>query len=146
MNRRFLIGAALAVLSGYSAINGFGGAGIVSSSRAAGLEYAAQVSNERGIKVTVTPQRIAEKTETWEFQVALETHTQDLTDDIAASSVLTADGKSYAPLGWEGSPPGGHHRKGLLRFKAIASRPPSLELQIRLKGDASPRVFRWALK
>ena len=115
-------------------------------SSAAEHGYAPQMSNERGIKVTVALQDIPAEAQTWDFRVVLETHTRDLSDDLAKAAVLVADGTQYMPLGWEGAPPGGHHRKGLLRFKAIDPRPASVELQIRLSGDASPRSFRWLLK
>jgi len=114
------------------------------SGYAAEMGFAPQTSNERSIKVTVAPQAIAAAT--WDFEVTLESHTQSLNDDLAKSSVLVADGKRYLPLGWEGAPPGGHHRKGLLRFKAAAPQPPLIELQIRLAGDTSPRSFKWTLK
>jgi len=113
---------------------------------AAKMEYAAQTSNERGIKITVILQNIRNATNAWAFEVTLETHTQALSDDLAKSSVLMADGKQYTPLSWEGAPPGGHHRKGKLRFKAIVPQPRSVELQIRLSGDTSPRSFKWLLK
>ncbi len=113
---------------------------------AAEMRYAPQVSEERGIKITVIPQTIPNEAKTWDVEVTLETHTQALNDDLAMSSVLIADGKQYLPLGWEGAPPGGHHRKGLLRFKAIVPQPRALELQIRLAGDTSPRSFKWLLK
>jgi hypothetical protein len=83
---------------------------------------------------------------TWDFEVTLETHTQDLGDDLSRSALLVAGGKQYSPLGWEGAAPGGHHRKGLLRFKVIVPQPDSIELQIRLAGDAAPRSFKWILK
>ena len=114
------------------------------SSYAAETGFAPQTSNERGIKVTVAPQAIAPAT--WDFEVTLESHTQSLNDDLARSSVLVLDGKQYVPVGWEGAAPGGHHRKGLLRFKAVALQPPLIELQIRLAGDTSPRSFKWTLK
>ena len=114
------------------------------SGYAAETGLAPQTSNERSIKVTVAPQAIAAAT--WDFEVTLESHTQSLNDDLARSSVLVADGKKYLPLGWEGAAPGGHHRKGLLRFKAVAPQPPLIELQIRLAGDRSPRSFKWTLK
>lgn len=110
---------------------------------AAGMEHAAQTSNERGIKVTVVRQNQAAKT--LDFEVTLETHTQPLSDDLAKAALLIADGKQYQPLSWEGAPPGGHHRKGVLRFEPIAPQPRSMELQIRLSGDASPRSFKWSL-
>ncbi|MBI1886867.1 MAG: hypothetical protein HYS19_00610 [Nitrosomonadales bacterium] len=120
--------------------------GIIAASNAAELGHAPQISNERGVKVTVTLQNILSEAKTLGFEVILETHTQDLSDDLAKSAVLIADGKQYLPLGWEGAPPGGHHRKGLLRFKAIVPQPRAMELQIRLAGDASPRSFKWLLK
>jgi hypothetical protein len=108
--------------------------------------HAPQTSNEHGIKVTVLLQNIPNEAKTWDFEVTLETHTQALSDDLTKSSVLVAKGAKFLPLVWEGAPPGGHHRKGLLRFKAIAPPPPSMELQIRLAGDAAPRSFKWLLK
>ena len=113
---------------------------------AAEAGLAAQTSNERGVKVTVTPRNLLNEAETWGFEVILETHTQSLNDDLAKSSTLIAVGKQYAPLEWEGALPEGHHRKGLLRFKAIAPQPPSVELQIHLTGEAAPRNFQWFLK
>jgi hypothetical protein len=104
------------------------------------------VSDERGVKITVIANNLSEEAAAWDFEVTLETHTQPLNEDLALSSVLIANGKQYAPLGWAGAPPGGHHRKGLLRFQAITPRPRSVELQIRLTGDTAPRSFKWLLK
>ncbi len=108
--------------------------------------YVPQTSDERSIRVTVVPQNIAAEAATWGFEVTMETHTRDLSDDLTQSSTLLANGQQYLPLRWEGAPPGGHHRKGILRFKAIAPRPRAMELQIRLGGDAAPRSFEWVLK
>ena len=112
---------------------------------AAKMAYAAQTSNERGIKITVILQNIRNATNAWAFEVTLETHTQPLNDDLTRSATLIADGKRYLPLAWAGAPPGGHHRKGMLRFKAAGPQPRSMELQIRLTGDTSPRSFKWLL-
>ena len=146
MRKQFLIGLAIAAIAAYSCIDNFGAIRIIAASNAAGLGYAPQVSNEREIKVTATLQNIPSKAKTWDFEVVLETHTKTLNDDLAKSSVLIADGKQYLPLGWKGAPPGGHHRKGKLSFKAIVPPPASVELQIRLAGDPSPRSFKWLLK
>lgn len=146
MRKQFLIGLAFAAIAAFSSIYNSRMAGIIAASHAAESGYASQVSNEREIKVTATLQNIPNEAKTWDFEVVLETHTKALNDDLAKSSLLIADGKQYLPLGWEGAPPGGHHRKGLLRFKAVAPQPQSVELQIRLAGDASPRSFKWLLK
>jgi hypothetical protein len=113
---------------------------------AAEIGYAPQISDKQSIKITVAPRNILETTKNWDFEVTVESHTQDLSDDLTKSALLIADGKQYLPLGWEGAPPGGHHRKGLLRFKTITQRPSSIELQIRLADDATPRSFKWLLK
>lgn len=146
MRKQFLIGLAVAAIAAFSSIYDSGMAGIIAVSNAAELGYAPQVSNEREIKVTATLQKTPSEAKTWDFEVVMETHTKALNDDLAKSSVLIADGKQYLPLSWEGAPPGGHHRKGKLRFKAIAPPPASVELQIRLAGDASPRSYKWLLK
>ena len=121
-------------------------AGMIATSNAAEPVLAPQTSNEREIKIVVTPKNISNTAPSWEFEVTLESHTQTLNDDLAKSSALVADGKRYAPLVWEGAPPGGHHRKGMLRFEAIIPQPPSVELQIRLAGETTARSFQWLLK
>ena len=144
MRKQFLMGLAVAAIAAYSFTYDSGAIRIIAASNAA--ELAPQISNEREIKVTATLQHIPSEAKTLDFEVVLETHTKALNDDLAKSSVLVADGKQYLPLGWKGAPPGGHHRKGVLRFKAIAPPPASVELQIRLAGDPSPRSFKWLLK
>lgn len=120
-------------------------AGVIAIGNAAETGLAPQTSNERGVKVAVTPQNFSNQVKTWDFEVTLETHAHDLKEDMAKSSTLFADGKQYVPLGWEGAPPGGHHRKGLLRFKTITPQPQSVELQIRLAGENAARNFLWSL-
>lgn len=146
MRKQYLIGLAVAAIAAYSYTQDSRVVEIISVSSAAELGFAPQVSNERQVKITATLQSIPKDAKTWDFEVVLETHTHALSDGLESSSVLIADGKQYKPVGWEGSPPGGHHRKGMLHFKAIAPQPASVELQIRLIGDPSPRSFKWQLK
>lgn len=146
MRTQFLIGLVVAATVVYSCIGDFGVENVISISNAAVYEYAPKISIERGIKVTAALQNIPSGAKTWDFLVTLESHTQDLSDDLSKSSMLIADGKQYTPLGWEGAPPGGHHRKGILHFKAISPQPASVELQIDLAGDRAARSFKWLLK
>jgi hypothetical protein len=77
----------------------------------------------------------------------LDTHTQDLSDDLVKSAVLLDDrGNQFRPLAWEGAAPGGHHRRGVLKFNPVAPPPRALELRISRPGEAQARVFRWRLK
>jgi len=112
---------------------------------AAGLETRA--SSAAAVTVRVTPKSIEPGAAAWEFAVVLETHSQDLSDDLVKNSVLIdAKGGRHEPLAWEGAPPGGHHRSGVLRFKGLAKLPDAIELQIRRPGEPAPRSFRWKLK
>src|SRR3989338_11253671 len=146
MRNQFLIGLAVAAIAAYSFTCDSGVIRIIAASNAAELGYAPQISNEREIKVTAILQMISNEAKTWDFEVVMVTHTKALNYDMVKSALLIAGGKQYLPLGWEGAPPGGHHRKGVLRFKAIAPPPASVELQIRLASDPSPRSFKWLLK
>lgn len=104
-----------------------------------------QLSSQAGVTVQVTPR--ADSGGTWEFEFALNTHSGDLSEDLAKAVVLVADGgTSYAPVAWQGDPPGGHHRKGVLRFQAISPQPQAIELKLQRPGEPSPRSFRWQLK
>lgn len=102
-----------------------------------------QSSTERGVTVKVTPQSLSLGAQSWAFAIVLDTHAGNLDDDLAASSVLVADGRELAPLRWEGAPPGGHHREGVLQFPALLELPTAIELRLRRPNEAAPRVFRW---
>ena len=105
----------------------------------------AQTTSASGVTVKATPQILSDKS--WDFEIAFDTHSQELNDDLTKTAVLiAAGGATSAPVSWQGDPPGGHHRKGILRFEALAAQPPSIELQIKRPGETAPRSFRWQLK
>ncbi|MBI3054510.1 MAG: hypothetical protein HYY77_10780 [Betaproteobacteria bacterium] len=104
-----------------------------------------QTSSQSGVTVKITPRTLA--TSTWEFEVVFDTHSQELTDDLEKTAVLVSDARaSHSPLQWQGDPPGGHHRKGVVQFKPVSPMPASIELQIKRSGETAPRLFRWQLK
>jgi hypothetical protein len=107
----------------------------------------AAVSNDvGGVRVVVAPKAVAAKAD-WEFAVTMDTHTKPLDDDLTKTAVLVVDGgKKYTPLAWQGDPPGGHHRKGVLRFPAPTEQIKSFELQIQGSGGEVKRVFQWTIK
>ena len=123
------------------------GAALVASGAATAAELETRTSSAAGVTIKVTPKNVAPDAAAWVFAVVLDTHSRDLSDDLVKSSVLLdARGARHAPIAWEGAPPGGHHREGVLRFKALGPAPGAFELQIRRPGESAARVFRWTLK
>jgi hypothetical protein len=114
---------------------------------AAQAQLATQKSSANGVTVAVTPLNLSASAKTWDFSVVLDTHSQDLSDDLVKVAFLRdAKGNEFRPLAWEGAAPGGHHRSGVLKFKPIAPPPQALELRISRPGEAKARIFRWGLK
>lgn len=109
-------------------------------------DRATRTSSAAGVTVSVTPKVVTPGAAAWEFAITLNTHSQDLGDDLVKSSVLVdSRGARHVPVAWEGSPPGGHHRSGVLRFKGLGAQADAIELQIRRANEAAPRSFRWKL-
>lgn len=116
---------------------------LVFTGLAAAQPLSSQSSNAEGVTVKATPR--AAPNGGLDFEIVFDTHSQDLKDDLMKTASLTVDGKRLAPAGWQGDPPGGHHRKGVLRFDTGASAQ-VLELSIARAGESKPRVFRWKQK
>lgn len=114
------------------------------SAQAADLET---VTNREGpVTVRVTPRNISPKSASWDFEVSLNTHSVPLDQDMVSAAVLILDsGKPQRPKTWEGDPPGGHHRKGTLKFQPPSAMPKQIDLQINGIGGINQRVFRWRL-
>lgn len=99
-----------------------------------------QTNNDGQATVTVTPLKSA-SAGTLEFEIILDTHSVELNEDLIKAAVLIADDKNYTPTAWDGAPPGGHHRKGVLRFAPISPSPKSITLKIRNVGGVAERDF-----
>lgn len=111
------------------------------------VDLPAQKSAVGGVTVKIKPLDLSSEAKEWVFEVVLETHTQDLSDDLAKTAVLIdSTGKQAAPTKWQGDGSGGHHRKGQLYFAPLSPQPVSVELHIRRTGEAAPRKFGWKLK
>lgn len=104
-------------------------------------------NREGSVTVKVTPLNILPGVRIWDFEVTLSTHTGMLDQDMKHVAVLAAgSGNPLQPLVWVGDPPGGHHRKGILRFQSPQLFPQFIELNINGIGGVNRRVFRWKLK
>lgn len=102
---------------------------------------ATQTTIARGVTVKVTPGKLADSG--WEFSVVLDTHSEDLKDDLEKAAVLLVDGQEILPVQWQGAAAGGHHREGVLRFPAPRTKAGVVELKLTRPGEAATRVFRW---
>jgi len=97
------------------------------------------------VTVTVTPTALS--SDAWRFEVRFDTHVAPITQDLVAVSSLSDDkGHREQPLAWQGDPPGGHHRKGVLLFRPISPPPGVITLHIRRVGGIADRSFTWTLK
>ena len=106
-----------------------------------------RTSDAAGVRVVVTPKVLTAGATTWDFDVTLDTHTKPLNEDLVAVSALVDEqGRSNSPSSWQGDPPGGHHRKGILKFTAPAGNPTAFEVQMKGVGGVNLRTFRWESK
>jgi hypothetical protein len=102
-----------------------------------------QTSQAGGVTVKVVPRSLRAEAASWDFEVTLETHTQPLSQDmVQAARLIDSQGRAHAPFAWEGNPPGGH-RRGVLRFRPLAGKVATVELQIVGVGGPGARIFRW---
>lgn len=111
---------------------------------AAGRAAATQINREGAVTVKVAPLDLSAQSAVWRFEVVFDTHVAELNHDVAAVTVLAdGSGREFRPSGWEGDRPGGHHRKGVVKFDAIRPSPASVTLKIREVGGVAERVFTW---
>lgn len=109
-----------------------------------------RVDEQGAIVVSVTPLNLGQPADSLNFDVSLDTHSVDLSMDLAVLSALTTDnGKSVAPIIWD-APLGGHHVSGTLSFPVFSEGTSILDgartLTLTMKDVAAPeRTFIWKL-
>lgn len=109
--------------------------------------FESQTSEADGVVITVKPLfSVDEKTSFWNFQLTLDTHSTELSEDLTAASLLLDEtGRTYQPITWEGDPPGGHHRQGILKFRSITPQPKSITLKLE-RFSKTNQVFTWQIE
>ena len=66
----------------------------------------------------ISPKNLSPDLDIWEFEIVLDTHTGSLDQDLAQVITLTDNQNNVnKAISWQGDPPGGHHRVGVLQFK-----------------------------
>lgn len=99
------------------------------------------------VTVIVTPKVLTPKKQVV-FEVAYETHSVELDFDAASiSSLIDSEDTDYGSPSWEGSPPGGHHRKGTLTFtKPLSGNARSITLTLTNVAGIPSRTLTWEVK
>lgn len=108
--------------------------------------YEGKSSNEKGVRVQVTPLALSPDKPA-RFQIRLNTHSVALDQDLTVVTKIRDDqGRSYQAVQWEGSPPGGHHRSGMLTFPVLKATTGKVTLIIRDVGGVAERNFSWKIE
>jgi hypothetical protein len=108
------------------------------------------VDEQGAVSVAITPLDLSADAPTLGFEVVMDTHSVDLSMDLAALATLTTDnGRSVTATLWD-AVPGGHHVSGVLTFPAVVEETAVLEgaaqLTLTIRDvDAPERMFVWTL-
>ncbi len=107
--------------------------------------YERKTDRENSVRVEVVPVQLASGLQA-KFKIRMNTHSVDLSQDMVAVSTLKDEkGQEYRPVNWKGSPPGSHHRSGVLEFPALEGNPQSVTLTIRNIAKVPERIFEWKI-
>jgi hypothetical protein len=109
-----------------------------------------RADSQGSVEFLVVPKNLDAPADTLDFLVEMNTHSVDLSWNLAAQSTLTADnGLSVIGSSWPAS--NGHHAQGTLKFptkttdgKPLLENAKKLTLTIKDAG-APTRVFEWIL-
>jgi len=108
--------------------------------------YETRSNRENRVRVDVKPVKLVPG-QPARFEVRMNTHSETLGEDmVAVSSLKDNAGRVYQASTWEGSGPGGHHRKGVLEFPKIDDNTESITLTIRKVAKVPERTFEWSVE
>jgi len=142
-----IVSSVVAVVTSFL-LTGMAMAGQALQTAAAGtaIDLAAKENRENRVSVAVKPVDFTPGKPA-RFSISLNTHSGSLDFDLTTISILEDDqGRTYRATGWDGPPPGGHHRSGTLVFPALGAEIKSIKLTLKDIYDVPERVFEWPLR
>lgn len=111
----------------------------------------ARIDTQGAVTVEVVPDKLSDPGDELVFEVSMNTHSVDLSMDLAPLAILSVDNGSYVQATLWDAPVGGHHVSGKLTFPASVAGKALLDGATRLtltinNVDVPQRVFTWELK
>ena len=109
-----------------------------------------QEDNQGAVSIAVTPLNLNSPGETLDFEIAMNTHSVDLSIDLTENAeIITDTGLVVTPIIWN-APQGGHHVSGDLVFPATIDGQSVMEgvaqLTLTIRDvDGAERDFVWEL-
>ncbi len=108
--------------------------------------YKTKSNKQNSVRVDVRPVQLLPGKPA-KFEIRMNTHSGDLSQDLVAACTLKDNsGREYHPTSWDGSPPGGHHRSGVLEFSELGEGAESITLVIREVANVPERIFNWSIE
>lgn len=106
-----------------------------------------QTATFGSVTYKVTPKNLAKSSSNWDFEIVLDTHTGSLDQDLVSQVRLSDEkGREFQVAKWEGDPPGGHHREGVMKFESQGSDTASVTLKINPGENMKETSFTWEVK
>lgn len=142
MRRRLTIAMGVVVVAGV-AVAACGGGNDDNERRASGQPtgLAERTLKAGEVDVKIEPTRLDADGAT--IKITLDTHSVELSMELAGSARLEVGGTAWEVAGWTGDGPGGHHREGELRF--TPSGPARGSARLTLSGFPEPVEASWTL-
>lgn len=79
-----------------------------------------------------------------DFKISMTAHSGELSHDMARAGVFEdEDGTVHLPVSWEGDPPGGKKREGILHFGTFTPSPKKVDFTLLDIGSIKERKFSW---
>lgn len=115
------------------------------------IQDLARTDEQGAVTVEVKPDNLENPGDSLTFEISLNTHSVDLSMDLATLATLTTDNGHIAQATIWDAPRGGHHVSGELSFPASVDGKPFLDgatkLILTIKDlDAPEREFSWELQ
>lgn len=145
MNKLILVLVITTVIAVFYILNNKKTTTIIQRSESKRIDYEMMENDEGSVIVTVTPTKLIFGQDP-RFSIEFNTHSVDLSFDITKISKLIDDkGNIYTVAVWDGSPPEGHHRRGVLTFQEPLKDAKTIELVLKDISNIPERRFKWEL-